>query len=388
MLAVHSSTGEDAEEESEPETEPETEELPPIDEEPVDPCLTNPSAPECQDPCVLNPDLPECPLPPPPCDPAKQECPAPPNKAPIPGTLFLPDAPPPGDTTTPGPPEGTTTPPGPTPQDSIDSDNDGVVDSTNDCLLLNSFKIGKWELLPNGDGEGDVCQTEPGPDEQMDVDTDGDGLLGSADNCPSNSNPDQTDADSDKQGDACDSPVLKPLTLNPSISLDITVENLDNCPSEPNPDQKDSEGDGIGDACDPDAPPIVAAEQPGACSAVATSGPTYIGEDGCPQPCPTEGQDIPTGCPQPVPLDPEAGEEPPVLFKPKRIIIPDDIASGPLIAPSEEAPEPQECGQGEAFNELTGQCEPEPEPEIEDPEEAEEEQQPAEESGSEDNSNN
>ena len=70
----------------------------------------------------------------------------------------------------------------------------------------------------------------------------------------------------------------------------------------------------------------------------------------------------------------------------KRIIIPDDIASGPLIAPPEEAPEPQECGQGEAYNELTGQCEPEPE--TEDPEEAEEEQQPSEEIGSEDNNNN
>jgi hypothetical protein len=34
--------------------------------EPVDPCLTNPSDPECQDPCVLNPDLPEC-APPVPC---------------------------------------------------------------------------------------------------------------------------------------------------------------------------------------------------------------------------------------------------------------------------------------------------------------------------------
>lgn len=93
---------------------------------------------------------------------------------------------------------------------------------------------------------------------------------------------------------------------------------------------------------------------------VATSGPTL--SDGCPQPCPTEGQDIPTGCPQPVPLDPEAGEEPPVLFKPKRIIIPDDITSGPLIAPPEEAPDPQECGQGEAYNELIGQCEPVAEP--------------------------
>jgi hypothetical protein len=209
------STDGESEEQDQEEQEEQTdvntpeEELPPIDEEPVDPCLedpnavecgtepvdsclTSPSAPECQDPCVLNPDLPGCPLPP--CDPTKQECPAPPNKAPVPGTLFLPDLPPGGT-------------------------------------------------------------TEPGPDEQMDVDTDGDGLLGSADNCPSNSNPDQTDADGDKLGDACDSPVLKPQTLNPSIPLDITVENLDNCPSEPNPDQKDTDGDGIGDTCDPDVPP-------------------------------------------------------------------------------------------------------------------------------------
>jgi hypothetical protein len=62
--------------------------LPGCGTEPVDPCLTNPSAPRCQDPCDLNPDLPECPppdpciensdlpqCPPPPCDPTKQQCP-------------------------------------------------------------------------------------------------------------------------------------------------------------------------------------------------------------------------------------------------------------------------------------------------------------------------
>ena len=198
------------------------------------PSLCDPAKQECPAPTNKAPIpgtlfLPDAPPPgdtttPPSCDPAKQECPAPTNKAPIPGTLFLPDAPPPGDTTTPVPPtafepdapppgdtttpvppDGTTTPLGPTPpQDSIDSDNDGVVDSTYDCLLLNSFKIGKWELITNGDGEGDVCQTEPGPDEQMDVDTDGDGLLGSADNCPSNSNPDQKDTDGDGIGDTCE----------------------------------------------------------------------------------------------------------------------------------------------------------------------------------------
>ena len=47
------------------------------------------------------------------------------------------------------------------------------------------------------------------------------------DNCPSNTNPNQADADEDGFGNACD-----------------------NCRFIPNKDQKDSDGDGAGDACD------------------------------------------------------------------------------------------------------------------------------------------
>jgi hypothetical protein len=57
-------------------------------------------------------------------------------------------------------------------------------------------------------------------------------------------------------------------------------------------DDSDSTDDGSG----------VASEQDNACPAVAFEGPSYIGENGCPVPCPKDNQDsVPEGCPPPQP---------------------------------------------------------------------------------------
>ena len=80
-----------------------------------------------------------------------------------------------------------------------DSDDDGVVDTIDNCPLISNAD----QLDADGDSRGDTC-----------------------DNCPSNSNADQLDADEDGSGDTCD-----------------------NCPLIPNADQLDTDMDGRGDVC-------------------------------------------------------------------------------------------------------------------------------------------
>ena len=72
----------------------------------------------------------------------------------------------------------------------VDSDEDNVVDSQDNCeLILNSD-----QKDTDNDGTGDVC----------DVDLDGDQRPNYSDNCESVPNSDQKDTDGDTRGDACD----------------------------------------------------------------------------------------------------------------------------------------------------------------------------------------
>ena len=85
----------------------------------------------------------------------------------------------------------------------------------------------------DSDGQGDKC----------DPDDDNDGVPDTApDNCRTVANPDQADADGDGIGDACVR----------DTDGDGAIDPRDNCPSLANPDQLDSDGDTVGDACDND----------------------------------------------------------------------------------------------------------------------------------------
>ncbi|MBN9164303.1 MAG: amidohydrolase family protein [Myxococcales bacterium] len=95
-------------------------------------------------------------------------------------------------------------------------------------------------------------------------DKDGDGVPDASDNCPDVFNPirpmdseKQADADGDGIGDACDK---CPLESGESCTLpsagdmdgDGVPNGTDNCPEDANPDQTDADGDGKGAACDKD----------------------------------------------------------------------------------------------------------------------------------------
>jgi hypothetical protein len=72
------------------------------------------------------------------------------------------------------------------------------------------------------------------------ADADGDGIADARDNCRDTFNPEQTDADHDGLGDACDA----------DNDNDGVANLADNCPFVANADQRDADDDGIGDACD------------------------------------------------------------------------------------------------------------------------------------------
>ncbi|WP_191858620.1 choice-of-anchor B family protein [Hanstruepera ponticola] len=99
------------------------------------------------------------------------------------------------------------------------------------------------------------CDDEP-VDPIIIVDSDNDGIPDSQDNCPSISNPNQADTDNDGIGDSCDT------TNDNDGDNDGIQDDVDNCPLIPNPDQLDDDGDGIGNACqnNPDLTPLFPCE--------------------------------------------------------------------------------------------------------------------------------
>ncbi len=125
----------------------------------------------------------------------------------------------------------------------LDSDGDGVLNSFDNCPLIENPD----QFDTDADGQGDACDAFPLDPEN---DIDGDGYGSDTDNCPTVANPTQADSDGDGQGDACDA---FPLDPDNDIDGDGYGSDTDNCPTVSNPTQADNDGDGLGDACDTSA---------------------------------------------------------------------------------------------------------------------------------------
>ncbi len=125
-----------------------------------------------------------------------------------------------------------------------DTDGDGLIDPDDPCTDTDADGYGDPGIASNvcppdncpgvfnpdqtnrdGDRRGDACDPCPG---SASDDADGDGVCDDIDTCPGLYTVSQTDSDGDGRGDACD-----------------------NCPGAPNPGQEDSNQDGAGDACQP-----------------------------------------------------------------------------------------------------------------------------------------
>jgi hypothetical protein len=124
-----------------------------------------------------------------------------------------------------------------------DSDNDGVLDVSDNCPLVSNAD----QTDNDGDGIGDACDNCPNVANPSQDDGDGDGIGSACDNCPLYSNPNQIDSDGDGVGDACDICIGD---NNLDDDGDGMCNDSDNCPNVSNPEQEDFDDDGVGDTCD------------------------------------------------------------------------------------------------------------------------------------------
>ncbi len=132
------------------------------------------------------------------------------------------------------------------PQINNDSDDDGIINSSDNCpTVYNPFQEDE-----DGDNVGDSCDNcfstyNPGQE-----DTDSDALGDSCDNCYAAYNPSQEDADADLVGDSCDNCLLIVNADQADADADLVGDSCDNCLSHYNPAQEDADADAIGDSCD------------------------------------------------------------------------------------------------------------------------------------------
>jgi Thrombospondin type 3 repeat len=113
-------------------------------------------------------------------------------------------------------------------EENPDSDNDGVLDTDDNCPTVANPGQENYD----GDSEGDAC----------DDDDDNDGVLDVNDNCQFTANSGQENYDGDSEGDACDN----------DDDNDGVLDVNDNCQFTVNPGQENCDGDSEGDACDAD----------------------------------------------------------------------------------------------------------------------------------------
>ena len=154
----------------------------------------------------------------------------------------------------------------------LDQDNDGIVDSLDNCVLIPNADQQDFDqdglgdpCDPDDDNDGAldyedldpfdpaVCQDTDGDgcdDCSCDTDDDNDGVPDTQDNCPTTANPGQEDMNMDGVGDYCE----------PDFDNDGVLNEMDNCVTVANSDQSDLDGDGWGDACD-NCPAVANADQ-------------------------------------------------------------------------------------------------------------------------------
>ncbi|MBK7141706.1 MAG: thrombospondin type 3 repeat-containing protein [bacterium] len=126
-----------------------------------------------------------------------------------------------------------------------DTDNDGIIDSLDNC----DFTPNPSQVNSDLDTLGDACDNCRAVTNNNQLDTDADTFGDACDNCPTISNPTQLDGDLDGVGDLCDN---CPTVSNPTqsdVDFDLIGDLCDNCPNKYNPLQEDSDGDGVGDSC-------------------------------------------------------------------------------------------------------------------------------------------
>lgn len=168
--------------------------------------------------------------------------------------------------------------PEPPEDEGTDTDQDGVLDENDNCV----YYINDDQLDSDGDGEGDECDTDRDgdgvwnfqdlyPDDpRSSADSDGDGIGDGSDNCPEDINADQSDADDDGFGDACDA----------DADNDGLTNDADNCPDVANADQADQDADNIGDVCDDDVDDDGVVNETDNCSTTANADQTDLDGDG------------------------------------------------------------------------------------------------------------
>lgn len=118
-----------------------------------------------------------------------------------------------------------------------DTDNDGIVNTRDNCPLVSNAA----QTDSDNDTIGDACDNAPFASNKIQADTDNDGVGDEDDNCPFLKNPDQLDKDLDGIGWVCD-----------DEDTDSVINSQDNCPTIKNYRQEDINNNGIGDACEED----------------------------------------------------------------------------------------------------------------------------------------
>ncbi|MBK7143050.1 MAG: thrombospondin type 3 repeat-containing protein [bacterium] len=109
-----------------------------------------------------------------------------------------------------------------------------------DFNLINPFGI-VWNDGRNGVDQDVIFENV------FACDTDNDGIIDSLDNCDFTPNPSQVNSDLDTLGDACDN--CRAVTNNNQLDTDADTfgDACDNCPTISNPTQLDGDLDGVGD---------------------------------------------------------------------------------------------------------------------------------------------